>query len=300
MKVKFPKDVLKTSSSGIDVRIPIQGTYKVNTFKSDDLYLSYWVKFSDNFDFSKCGGKLPSLGGDYALDNNRWKGRIMWRNGGSVQFYPELFGKEDTFESDFDRFWGDQVENNGSICSNKFSPYLTNGTWHNIELHYKFETPGQSDGYFEGWIDGEKAHKVTNSSKFGFWRPVNTSDDITINYILLSAFLGGSDLNDYAHKEDVYAWFDEFRVSSTRVNEYSRYNNLVAVNQSSTIDLNSVYPNPSEDGVFHLVNSSTWDLIDLQGKSLLKGQGIDINLSNYPKGMYFLNIDGSLQKLMIK
>ena len=254
-KVRFPKGTLKTSGSGVDVRIPIAGTYKANTFKADDLYLSYWIKFSDNFDFTKCGGKLPSLGGDYVLDNGRWKGRIMWRNGGSIQFYPELFGKEDSFDSDADRFWGDQLENNGSICTNKFTPLLASEGWHNVELHYKFETPGKNDGYFEGWVDGDKTHKVTNSDKFGLWRPKDAADDITINYLLLSAFLGGSDLTDYAPLEDVYAWFDEFRISHTRINEYQKYKTITAVEPLKEGGL-MIFPNPSSSGSFFLTKGS--------------------------------------------
>ena len=63
LKVRFPQGQLKTADSGVDTRIDLAGTFNTNNFQSEDLYLSYWVKFSDNFEFNKCGGKLPSLGG---------------------------------------------------------------------------------------------------------------------------------------------------------------------------------------------------------------------------------------------
>ncbi|NJM80687.1 MAG: hypothetical protein HC854_15700 [Flavobacterium sp.] len=208
LKVRFPKINENFMSSGIDVRVPLGESFKNNNFQADELYISYWIKFSDNFDFTKCGGKLPSLGGTYT-DNSRWKGRIMFRRGGSIQFYPELEGSEDGFSSDFDRFWGIKEVDRGDICTNEFTPYLNDNQWHNIELHYKFETPGQNDGYFEGWVDGGVGYKKTNSDKFGFWRP-NSSNDITINYLLLSTFLGGSSA-EYEQNQDVFAWFDEFK-----------------------------------------------------------------------------------------
>lgn len=81
IKVKFPANQLKTANSGLDVRIPLAQTYNSNNFQADELYLSYCIKFSANFEFNKCGGKLPSLGGsDYNIRENEWKGRIMWHN----------------------------------------------------------------------------------------------------------------------------------------------------------------------------------------------------------------------------
>jgi hypothetical protein len=143
----------------------------------------------------------------------------MWRKNGAIQFYPELKGGEDRFDSDADRFWGILEKDGRASCTDEYTKYLTNGTWHNIELHYKFETPGKNDGYFEGWIDGGKGYKRTSSEKFGFWRPARDPNSITINYLLLSIFLGGSDAN-YFQSSDVFAWLDEFKVSTKRINDF--------------------------------------------------------------------------------
>lgn len=237
LKVRFPKNKLKTSASGIDVRVPLGESYKNNTFQATDLYVSYWIKFSDNFDFTKCGGKLPSLGGEYP-DNDRWKGRIMWRKGGSIQFYPELKGSEDSFASDSDRFWGSQTQTGNSLCIRQFTSYLNDNQWHNIELHYKFETPGQNDGYFEGWVDGGVGYKKTTSDKFGYWRPQTGSSDININYLLLSTFLGGSSV-EYEHNQDVFAWLDEFKVSRNRINDFNGGNNNTPTNNPPVVNFTS-------------------------------------------------------------
>lgn len=219
LKVRFPAGKLKTSDSGVDTRIPLSGAFKDQSYTADELYLSYWIKLSDGFQLDKCGGKLPSLGGSLAhTDDERWKGRIMWRRGGSIQFYPELPHENDDFEDNDDRFWGDLVKNvEGGICEFEFSSYLTPGTWHQIELHYKLDQGGPG-GLFEGWVDGNKGHATLSSEVFGYYRPVGAGlDTLTINQLLLSAFLGGSQ-DTYKPSEDTFAWFDEFRVSKTRIN----------------------------------------------------------------------------------
>lgn len=218
LKVRFPAYKLKTGDSGVDTRIPLSGAYKDQSYTADELYLSYWIKLSDGFQVDKCGGKLPSLGGSLAnTDDERWKGRIMWRRGGSIQFYPELPHDNDGFEDNSDRFWGELINNvEGGICEFEFTSYLTPGTWHQIELHYKLDQGGPG-GLFEGWVDGDKGHATLSSDVFGYYRPAGAGlDTLTINQLLLSAFLGGSQAT-YEPTEDTFAWFDEFRVSKTRI-----------------------------------------------------------------------------------
>lgn len=286
-KVRFPRGQLKTSGSGVDLRIPLQGTYKTNAFRASELYVSYWVKFSRNFDFSKCGGKLPSLGGDYARDGSRWKGRIMWRNGGSIQFYPEVAGGEDSFDNDADRFWGSQVREGGSICKDEFTPFLSRDRWHNIELHYRFETPGREDGFFEGWVDGGRGHKLTHSARFGSWRGSDTSDGMTINYFLLSAFLGGSDFAEYSPSEDTHAWFDEVKVSRQRINDYPRWSGTTLAGQRGRIA--RVSPLPS------LIPGGAWPGFPVRGQGwLLRADGRAV-ADEWPGGKGRAILDGRLQ-----
>jgi hypothetical protein len=301
IKVKFPANQLKTANSGLDVRIPLAQTYNSNNFQADELYLSYWIKFSDDFEFDKCGGKLPSLGGsDYNVRQNEWKGRIMWRNGGSIQFYMELPNSSFNI-SDADRFWGDKEVDNGDICTNEFTPYLSQSGWHNIELHYKFETPGQNDGYFEGWIDGDKGHKLTNASVFTNYRPsLYQRENLTINAILLSAFFGGSSI-EYEHTKDEYMWFDEFKVSTTRINEYSRYNVTTDINSvdNATKKLH-IYPNPTSTGIVTLNEPAEWSLYDITGKFISTGTSAIINTAGLTKGLYILYANEIAHKLIIE
>jgi hypothetical protein len=53
----------------------------------DELFMSYWVKFENGFDFVK-GGKLPGLGGstDFPYGSKGFTTRLMWREGGKLEF----------------------------------------------------------------------------------------------------------------------------------------------------------------------------------------------------------------------
>ena len=300
LKVKFPAGELKTEYSGIDTRIPLAGKFNDNTFAEDEIYLSYWIKFSDNFDFSKCGGKLPSLGGSVAFEREKeWKGRIMWRNGGSIQFYMELPHDGDGIEHDSLRFWGDLGATNGFICTNEFTSYLTTGVWHNIELHYKMETPGQNDGLFEGWIDGSNGHKIISSEVFGLYRkPGEGMDNLTTNAILLSAFLGGSSI-DYEMDEDVYAWFDEFRVSTERINSYDEIMAVTKANELSPASTSiTAYPNPSENGIFNLNKAQRWQVFLPNGQEIEQGLGKVVDISSYGFGVYYLKTEDHTLQLV--
>ena len=285
LKVRFPKGKLKTGESGVDTRIPLTNTFRDNDFQSRDLYISYWIKFSDNFDFSLCGGKLPSLGGTTpGTRDNVWKGRIMWRKGGSIQFYMEL--PQSKFSpTNEERFWGPLKSPGTTICDYEYTNYLSSPGWHNIELHYRFEEEGKSNGIFEGWVDG-KNYDFMNASVFnnyeGSGRP-----KITINYLLLSAFLGGSS-TEYEPKEDIYAWFDEFRVSTTRIDEFDTYNN--SLNIPSNVKSAIIHPNPSS-GTFYFDKIYSFQLFDLSGSLLKKGKEKEVDLSGYASGLYFLQTE---------
>lgn len=305
LRIKFPKGGLKTSASGVDTRIPLAKTFKDNDYSGEDVYLSYWIKFSNNFEFDKCGGKLPSLGGsDLGLRTNGWKGRIMWRNQGSIQFYMELPHDNDGFEDDMERFWGQKVFDGGSICTNQFSSYLKAPGWHNIELHYKLDRGIIGVGTFEGWVDGGKGYKKIDSEVFGYYRPIGGGyDNLTTNAILISAFLGGSS-TDYEPLQDTYAWVDEFRVSKKRINEYSKYSVLSSDEKISNNSENysALVEEPqsmaNNTGIFLFNEIKEWIIFDSFGVKVSNNHGDRIDLSQCSKGLYLVQIENKLIKLL--
>jgi hypothetical protein len=294
LKVRFPKGQVVTCCSGVDLRIPLKNTYKDNDFKADELYLSYWVKFKDDWEWDKCGGKMPSIGGsEFNSREKTWKGRIMWANQGTIRFYPEMpkpfsgANYDNGIDSE-DRFWGASASKNNDICNqDDRTKYLKPSGWHNIELHYVMDKGPGTTGYFEGWIDGESTSNKITSDKFNYFR-IAGNENITMNAILISFFHGGSSDVVWQPNKDEFCWLDEFRVSDSRIKDYLRFPATVTTTDevTATEEL-SIFPNPSE-GIFNLSKATSWAVITNIGEVVLEGEGKEINLEEFNKGIYIL------------
>ncbi len=217
LRVTFPKGQVTPSDSGVQIRIPIGKSWKDNNFQADELYFSYWFKFSNDFELN-CGGKMPGLAGAQIGSNHtqRWTGRWMFRYGGSIQYYMHYADKGEGDDQATFLDWGQKLadEAPGDCADEVWTPYLKTGKWHHIELRYKLNTPGKADGELEGWLDGNAAHYLRKS--VADFRIKDRSDNITLNAIFFSTFYGGSK-SYFAPSKDVYAWFDELIVSRTRI-----------------------------------------------------------------------------------
>lgn len=66
----------------------------------------------------------------------------------------------------------------------------------------------------EGWLDGDAAYYVKRDVPDFSLKGL--SENITMNSIFFSTFYGGSK-DWFKPKQDVYAWFDEFTVSRSRI-----------------------------------------------------------------------------------
>jgi hypothetical protein len=61
----------------------------------------------------------------------------------------------------------------------------------------------------------------------------------------------------------------------------------------------SVYPNPSEDGIFFLSKEMDYEVYDMQGRRIIdKKEGSKIDLSARPKGIYILQVGKSTLKII--
>lgn len=169
----------------------------------DELYLSYDIKFADNFEFVH-GGKLPGLcgasidqapetgcntGGGYPSGYDGWSTRGMWRQNGALENYVYHAGQTNYYGDDL--FWG----SNGS-----------RGQWHRIQQRVVLNTPGVADGIIETWLDGKKVLSVTDM----LYRKTGA---IGINLFYFSTFYGGNDPS-WAPSSDQTAFFDNFRIST--------------------------------------------------------------------------------------
>lgn len=60
----------------------------------------------------------------------------------------------------------------------------------------------------------------------------------------------------------------------------------------------TVFPNPSETGIFKLSSEETWEVYAISGAKILSGKGDQIDLSNFKEGVYLLKIKNKSFKLL--
>jgi hypothetical protein len=163
----------------------------------DKLRLSYYVRFSDNFDFVK-GGKLPGLYGGIANSGGKipngtdgFSTRLMWRRGGEGEVYAYLPTSAEYGTSLGRGAW-------------RFRP----GVWHLIEQEITLNQPGQKNGRVQVWIDGKKVFEQGGVL-------FRTVPSLKINGLFFSTFFGGSDAS-WSTSKRVYADFADFSVSASR------------------------------------------------------------------------------------
>jgi hypothetical protein len=166
---------------------------KLDLSPQDSLTLSYYVRFSENFDFVK-GGKLPGLfggmgnnGGNIPDGTDGFSTRYMWRKQGDGEIYAYLPTSQDRGTSIGRGTW-------------QFSP----GRWYHLQQQVTLNQPNQKNGSISVWVDG---HKVIEQKGLLFRR----TNDLKIDGMLFSTFFGGSD-SSWATPQDVYIDFADFSV----------------------------------------------------------------------------------------
>lgn len=280
IKIWYPKGKVDSKESGAQWRVNLNGEF-------DDLYLSYWVKFSPNFDFT-LGGKLPGFDGSeggYASNTNSWSGKIMWRENGQAEFYLHPPGARNK-----EQFWWNNL---GKTATFK------RGVWQNIQIHYKLNDVGRKNGLLEAWLDGVLVGNIQNTDVFR--RP--GEEKIMINNVFFSTFFGG-DIT-FAPTKEEYAWFDKFTVSKSKISFPTVIPNPIVITELQEDFVNSkssliIYPNPSENGLFQLSESTDWIILSPTGNELKFGHGKQLDLSDNPKGIYLIKTGEAIQKVAIE
>ena len=161
----------------------------------NSLRLSYYLRFSKNFDFVK-GGKLPGLfggteisGGKIPDGTNGFSTRFMWRRNGDGEVYAYL---------PTNKKYGTSIGRGNW----KFIP----GKWHHLEQEVKLNQPGSNNGQIKVWLDGKK---VLDEGGLTF----RTTEALKIEGIFFSTFFGGGDAS-WATQSDVFVDFAKFSVSA--------------------------------------------------------------------------------------
>jgi len=191
MRIKYEANKRGLGAGGVQ--------WKTRIPSSDELYVSYWVKFQEGFDFVR-GGKIPGLAGGTMNTGGKkpngldgWSGRMMWRPIGEAVQYVYFPDQKNITGKDFP--W--------DVNSQKsFIP----GKWHKVETRIKMNTPGIRNGVIQSWFDGELA---VDEQSIRF-RDVDT---FAIDYFLFSTFFGGGD-DTWATTKEEYTYFDNIIVST--------------------------------------------------------------------------------------
>lgn len=185
LQITYPND--RQSNKGAKWMLPPEKEY----------YMSYWVRFDDNFDFdgpTASGGKLPGLGqgqlcsGGQSCDgNNGFTTRYMWRENGQAVLYLYHMDKPSTYGEDI-----------------PLGRSFQKGTWHQLIQKVRVNDAGQNNGSIDIWMDGDK---VLTRKNLRF----NNGQEIDTAYF--STFHGGAG-SDWWPDASVNAHFDDFVVTT--------------------------------------------------------------------------------------
>lgn len=197
LRVRYPAGSCSPTVSD-KTKAPVGGTQffaDLGMQPRNSLRLSYYVRFSPNFDFIK-GGKLPGLfGGAINPDKqipdgtDSFSTRYMWRENGEGEVYAYLPTSKKHGTSIGRGNW-------------QFQP----GIWYLLEQEVRLNQPGQQDGRLRVWVNGKP---VLDQNNLTF----RNSDRLQIEGIFFSTFFGGS-TPTWATPKDVYADFADFAVIS--------------------------------------------------------------------------------------
>lgn len=99
----------------------------------------------------------------------------------------------------------------------------------------------------------------------------------------VKAFKGGVFITKVISKITVVETFDSLKTGSNSLD-------LISF---------SVYPNPTS-GVLYISSETevSYELYDVSGKLLTKGNGYQVDLSNHAAGVYFISVDGKMMRVM--
>ena len=195
LRILYPSAGVGPDESG--AQVPLKFT------PSNQYYVSYWMRFSDNFSWgtTQFTGKLPGLGagkncsGCQICDGtNGFTARLLWRKDGKLVLYLYHMDKVNQCGDDFDLF------------DEKGKPFFVNkGEWINVIERVKVNSENKADGEVQIWLNGKEA---INKSGIKF---VTNSDKVDNLYF--STFFGGSGPG-WEPGVDCYTWFDDIVIST--------------------------------------------------------------------------------------
>ena len=68
--------------------------------------------------------------------------------------------------------------------------------------------------------------------------------------------------------------------------------------ENAAVSKTSIFPNPTNDGIFNLSKSVNWKVYSMLGEELKSGFGNLINISDQPKGVYLIKINEKVERIL--
>jgi hypothetical protein len=195
LRITYPKDSVGPSGNGAQVNVILP--------ERDQYYLSYQLRFSDNFSF-QLGGKLPGLaagdlcsGGEVCDGTNGFTARFMWRRGGKIVLY--------LYHMDKKGKWGDD---DPLVYPSGEEVIFERGKWYQITERVKINsTDTTHDGEVEAWVNGIHVLLI-KGIRF-------TSNGEGVDRFYFSTFHGGSTA-EWAPAETCYLNVDDIVISTNK------------------------------------------------------------------------------------
>jgi hypothetical protein len=110
--------------------------------------------------------------------------RLMWREGGAMVTYAYYPDKPKSIRCGEDWLWSKKVQSN---------------TWHHIRMWSKLNTPGQKNGEFKAWLDGELVLSK-NDIRYRY------DPKFKISRAYITTYAGGSSRSLFAPSQNQYIW----------------------------------------------------------------------------------------------
>jgi hypothetical protein len=292
LRIFYPAGNYGPVTTGSGAQAPLMVT------PANQYYISYWVRFSDNFSWGNTseGGKLPGLAGGgrcsgcaNCTGSNGFTARLMWRTGGRLVLYLYHLDKVNPP-------CGDDI----TLKLSGVDYYITKGQWFQVIERVKVNTGTNHDGEVELWINEQPALLKTGIQF------VSNGDQVDNLYF--STFHGGSNAG-WGPTVDSYTWFDDIKISTNPSDIFSSLflNNAGPDQKEKSNTVVQLYPLPArinstisislEDEKIHV----QW--LDLPGNlqaDFPNSNSSFIPTPDVPPGMYLLRISSQDQVYSLK
>lgn len=108
-----------------------------------------------------------------------------------------------------------------------------------------------------------------------------------LTFVLTSNGTGADDVS-FDSKESTTGTAPVLRIKTDRVTS-------VSGTEESQF---TIFPNPSENGMFNLSEARDWDVFNLKGEKMISGETESVDLTHQPNGFYILKVGGQVLKLV--